>query len=265
MIDTRDTSPSVESYPGTTTLSSLVIHPSPGLGNIVIVINFFSICYGQWKFGETIQYVKPPLISINELEFTTDIILIIGLCLAWNAHHTPSRLSQPRVKHNINNTTEDSWMLKACKSSQAGKCLKSILCSILLAYPAMKVYPAYIITADNHQADTISRLQTPPEFLTLQITPLTRRSNLIDITYRRKSCYPKSLLHCSCTRYRTSSGQECSDASFKVEIIHRVLSCYAPRFSNIEKLFASRPHYYNGLLCRGIMNVSLSFVSPNLT
>ena len=156
-------------------------------------------------------------------------------------------------------------MLKACKSSQAGKCLKSILCSILLAYPAMKVYPAYIITADNHQADTISRLQTPPEFLTLQITPLTRRSNLIDITYRRKSCYPKSLLHCSCTRYRTSSGQECSDASFKVEIIHRVLSCYAPRFSNIEKLFASRPHYYNGLLCRGIMNVSLSFVSPNLT
>ena len=116
---------------------------------------------------KTLQFLSPPLISINDLEYATAIILLAGMCLAWNEDHTSTRLPHPRVKHHIDNTTGQSWLLKACTSSNAGKYLTSILCSTLLAYSAVSLDPVYITTKDNHMADAISRLHTPPKHLTL--------------------------------------------------------------------------------------------------
>ena len=114
-----------------------------------------------------LQFLSPPLISINDLEYATAIILLAGMCLAWDEDQTSTRLPHPRVKHHIDNTSGQSWLLKACTSSNAGKYLTSILCSILLAYPAVSLDPVYIATKDNHMADAISRLHTPPKLLTL--------------------------------------------------------------------------------------------------
>ena len=127
---------------------------------------WFHIEWPQHIRHETLMFKSPPTISINDLEFATAIIIIAASCQAWETDSMQGRRPQPKISHLIDNTAGQAWLTKPCTTSPHAKRLTSVLCSILLRYPSITIDPSYINTKDNTLADDISRLNSPPHYLT---------------------------------------------------------------------------------------------------
>ena len=138
-----------------------------GAGGYCHQYKFF--IFMQWPLTVqrlTVLHMRSPKISINDLEFATAIILIAGVCVAWSQDNSDTKLYQPRIQHFIDNTAAESWLKKPTVSSPVARRLTSVLCGILAKHPAVTIDPVYIPTKEKKLADAISRLYTPPEFLT---------------------------------------------------------------------------------------------------
>ena len=115
----------------------------------------------------TVLHRLHPDISINDLEFAVAIISVAAGCLAWSQDASDARLPHPCVQQDIDNVSGKAWLTKPCMTSQRAKRLTSILCSVLLQFPTVTVVPRYINTKLNVIPDDLSRVDTPPDFLSL--------------------------------------------------------------------------------------------------
>ena len=127
--------------------------------------------YHEWSAeiqSNTLKYVMNgkdgTLVAINALEYAS---LIINYVAAFHALTIVNPL--PSDPHPIallyaDNTAAEAWMIKASKSSLAGRALGRIQAALMINNP-VGINAAHISTTDNVIADLISRILTEANLL----------------------------------------------------------------------------------------------------
>ena len=122
------------------------------------------------------DYDQAELVTINILEFVVIIINFVAAVEHWSATANP-RQPYPVLLNWCDNTSADSWVARACRSSIQGKALGLLLCSYLINCDA-GLRSSHLSGDTNTIADRISRFHTSgssPDFSRLlQATPQLR-------------------------------------------------------------------------------------------
>jgi hypothetical protein len=121
----------------------------------------------------TLRFVKNnadnTLISINVLEYAGLIINYVAATYFYHLDPNPTD-PYPSVLLYADNTTAESWAIKACKRSFLGRALGRLQCALMINNP-VGISVAHITTKHNVIADRISRIKretnTIPEFSSL--------------------------------------------------------------------------------------------------
>ena len=130
---------------------------------------------------------KGDIISINVLEYAAMIITYVA------GYHVMAQLAPsqtdpfPLLELWADNTTAESWILKASKASKWGRALSRIQCALMINNP-VGITSNYINTLDNVIADRLSRIL---------------RENLIPFEFEKLSQEFPELRRCR--RFRPSS------------------------------------------------------------
>ena len=141
----------------------------------------FSTDLGFWWYIEwpekvrkaTLRFIKNnkngDLISINVLEYAALIINYVAATHSFQQKLDKSDL-HPSVLLYADNTTAESWAIKACKHSLIGRALGRIQCALMINNP-VGISVAHVTTKKNVIADRISRVKKEtnviPSFHTL--------------------------------------------------------------------------------------------------
>ena len=130
----------------------------------------FSIDMGFWWYIEwpasvrerTLLYIRERgdtrLISINVLEYATIIISYIASTHYFTMVSPDESDPYPVVLIEADNTSAESWTIKACKSSFIGRELGLLQCALMITNP-VGVCTGRVSTEDNFIADGISRVE----------------------------------------------------------------------------------------------------------
>lgn len=109
----------------------------------------------------TLRFVKNnednTLISINVLEYAGLIINYVAATHFYLQDADPAD-PYPSVLLYADNTTAESWAIKACKKSFLGRALGRLQCALMINNP-VGISVAHITTKDNVIADRISRIK----------------------------------------------------------------------------------------------------------
>ena len=99
------------------------------------------------------------LVSINVLEYAAMIITYVAGYHVMVQVNPSSQDPYPLLELWADNTSAESWILKASKSSLIGRALSRIQCALMINNP-VGIWSGYINTHDNIIADRISRILT---------------------------------------------------------------------------------------------------------
>jgi len=116
---------------------------------------------------QTLRYIKNndnnTLISINVLEYAALIINYVAATHYFQINPDPSD-PYPSVLLYADNTTAESWVIKACKKSFIGRALGRLQCALMINNN-VGINVAHITTKDNVIADRISRVKRETNIL----------------------------------------------------------------------------------------------------
>ena len=116
---------------------------------------------------QTLRYIKNndnnTLISINVLEYAALIINYVAATHYYQTNPDPSD-PYPSVLLYADNTTAESWVIKACKKSFIGRALGRLQCALMINNN-VGINVAHITTKDNVIADRISRIKRETNIL----------------------------------------------------------------------------------------------------
>ena len=131
----------------------------------------YSIDMGFWWHIEwleeirriTLRYIRNNkdgnLISINVLEYATVIINYVASTFYFTKISPNPTDPYPAVLIEADNTTSESWVIKACKVSLIGRALGRLQCALMITNP-VGINAGHVSTNDNFIADGISRITT---------------------------------------------------------------------------------------------------------
>jgi hypothetical protein len=109
----------------------------------------------------TLKFVKNnekgDLISINVLEYAAGLINYAAAYHYYLTHPDPND-PYPVVKLYLDNTASESWIIKACKGSLAGRALSRLQCAMMINNP-VGIQAEHVTTVANVIADEISRIK----------------------------------------------------------------------------------------------------------
>ena len=136
----------------------------------------YSLDMGYWWYMEwpeeirrcTLKFVYSDehgnLVSINALEYASLIVNFVAATYVLTVV-SPSRGDpHPVVLLRADNRSSESWLIKASKSSQAGRALGYIQCALLINNP-VGINVTHVTSAQNEIADRISRIPSEASLL----------------------------------------------------------------------------------------------------
>ena len=104
------------------------------------------------------------LVSINALEYASLLINFVAATYVLTVV-SPSRGDpHPVVLLRADNRSSESWLIKASKSSQAGRALGYIQCALLINNP-VGINVTHVTSEQNEIADRISRIESEAALL----------------------------------------------------------------------------------------------------
>ncbi len=137
----------------------------------------YSLDMGYWWYIEwpehiqklTLKFVYSDehgnLVSINALEYASLIINDVAASFVFtNVSPCPGE-PHPAVLLKADNRTAESWLIKASKSSQAGRALGYIQAALMINNP-VGTNVEHVTSEDNEIADKISRIKSESALLT---------------------------------------------------------------------------------------------------
>ena len=137
----------------------------------------FSLDMGFWWYWEWPEEIKNStlkfvyndehgnLVSINALEYASLIVNFVAATYVLTTV-SPSRGDpHPVVLLRADNRTAESWLIKASKSSQAGRALGYVQAALLINNP-VGINVQHVTSEDNEIADRISRIASESVLLT---------------------------------------------------------------------------------------------------
>ena len=155
----------------------------------------------------TLKYIRNnndgKLISINVLEYATVIINYVASTFYFTKTNPDPADPYPVVLIEADNTTSESWVIKACKVSFIGRAQGRLQCALMINNP-VGINAGRISTEDNFIADGISRIANSSNaddyFLTLQQDyPQLRSCRRFHPSAELVSAVVHTLLHGHCT------------------------------------------------------------------
>ena len=105
------------------------------------------------------------MVSINALEYASLIINYVAACYVLTKVSQTTKDPHPIVLLYADNRTAESWLIKASKSSNAGRALGYIQAALMINNP-VGINVDHITSKDNEIADKISRIKTELVLLT---------------------------------------------------------------------------------------------------
>ena len=129
----------------------------------------FSIDMDFWWYIEwpeeirecTLKFIKSnkngKLISINVLEYAGGLINFAA-AYHYFLNHPDQDDPYPVVRLFLDNTASESWIIKACKGSLAGRALSCLQCAMMINNP-VGIQAEHVTTIANKIADKISRIK----------------------------------------------------------------------------------------------------------
>ena len=126
----------------------------------------YSLDMGYWWYIEwpdniknkTLKFVfndkDGTLVSINALEYAALIVNYVAATYVLSIHRPSPKDPHPAVLLKADNRTAESWLVKASKSSQAGRALGYIQASLMINNP-VGINVEHVTSKDNKIADRI--------------------------------------------------------------------------------------------------------------
>ena len=137
----------------------------------------YSLDLGFWWYIEWPQAIQQStlkfvyndkdgkLVSINALEYASLIINYVAACYVLTQVYPTADDPHPVVLLYADNRTAESWLIKASKSSQAGRALGYIQAALMINNP-VGINVDHVTSKDNKIADEISRIESELVLLT---------------------------------------------------------------------------------------------------
>ena len=137
----------------------------------------FSLDMGYWWYWEwpeeiqnsTLKFIfnddKGNLVSINALEYASLIVNFVAATYVLTVVSPCPGDPHPVVLLRADNRTAESWLIKASKSSQAGRALGYVQAALLINNP-VGINVQHVTSEDNEIADRISRIASESTLLT---------------------------------------------------------------------------------------------------
>ena len=137
----------------------------------------YSLDLGFWWYIEWPQAIQQStlkfvyndkdgkLVSINALEYASLIINYVAACYVLTQVYPTADDPHPVVLLYADNRTAESWLIKASKSSQAGRALGYVQAALMINNP-VGINVDHVTSKDNKIADEISRIESELVLLT---------------------------------------------------------------------------------------------------